>query len=481
MLDIKEIIAQLSEEEAKEFGNVLIESKAEKTATLFNLLQQDGHSDKKILEVLSINSTAYYTLRSRLYDKLQDFMVQKIDGPRMDILEKVNNIDHIIFNYPTTQAFTILQKFESELKKYDHPEYLLKVYNGLMRLSKGSEQYFHYSQLYNSNLTFLIDYEKAQQLLGDFIRAMGAHLLSRNPEYIDRLHLIAEQLSELCQQYPDSSRIYILYAIVSSHYQLYVQEEEQEVDLESIEDIVKKAMDILKSKKKDHFFGNLMLLFNYLNYRYYSKYGIRKKEEEYYAKVAENLVKFLNSYGFYAIPTRFLGGMLKRALRKGETGALELNNRKLQRQYDIGPDDLVNYFNFKMHLALSSFYRGRYEETHDRLNEIRNNVSLKNYPHADMELRLFLAINYSITGELEMSNSLLKSINRKLKSIDYHDYENLRILRKIIQSSLRTPSRERVRKALQLADEYERINAGPYRLLDGLAVNEELIKKMIRF
>ena len=134
-----------------------------------------------------------------------------------------------------------------------------------------------------------------------------------------------------------------------------------------------------------------------------------------------------------------------------------------------------------MHLALSSFYRGRYEETQDRLNEIRNNVSLKNYPHADMELRLFLAINYSITGELEMSNSLLKSINRKLKSIDYHDYENLRILRKIIQSSLRTPSRERVRKALQLADEYERINAGPYRLLDGLAVNEELIKKMIRF
>ena len=481
MLDIKEIIAQLSEEEAKEFGKVLIESKAEKTATLFNLLQQDGHSDKKILEILSINSTAYYTLRSRLYDKLQDFMVQKIDGPRMDILEKVNNIDHIIFNYPTTQAFTILQKFESELKKYDHPEYLLKVYNGLMRLSKSSEQYFHYSQLYNSNLTFLIDYEKAQQLLGDFIRAMGAHLLSRNPEYIDRLHLIAEQLSELCQQYPDSSRIYILYAIVSSHYQLYVEEDEQEVDLESIEDIVKKAMAILKSKKKDHFFGNLMLLFNYLNYRYYSKYGIRKKEEEYYTKVADDLVKFLNGYGFYAIPTRFLGGMLKRALRNGETGALELSNRKLQRQYDIGPDDLVNYFNYKMHLALSSFYRGRFEETHDQLNEIRNNVSLKNYPHADMELRLFLAINYSITGELEMSNSLLKSINRKLKSIDYHDYENLKILRKIIQSSLRTPSRERVRKALQLADEYKHLNRGPYRLLDGLDVNEELIKKMIRF
>jgi len=481
MLDIKEVIAQLSEEEAQEFGSLLVESKAEKTATLFKLLQQDGQSDKMILETLSINSTAYYTLRSRLYDKLQDFIVQKIDGPHMDILEKVNNIDHIIFNYPRTQAFTILQKFESELKKYDHPEYLLKVYNGLMRLSKGSVQYYHYSQLYNANLTLLIDYEKAQQLLGDFIRAMGTHLLSRDPEIIDRLHLIAEQVSELSQQYPDSLRIYILYAIVASHYQLYVEEDEQEVNLESVEDIIKKAMNILKSKKKDHFFGNLMLLFNYLNYRYYSKYGIRKKAEEYYKKVREEQVKFLNGYSFYAIPTRFLGGLLTRALRSEEMGALELSNRLLQRKYDIDPEDIVNYFLFKMHLALSCFYQGRFEETHDHLNDIRNDVSLKNYPHADMELRLFLAINYSIVGELEMSNSLLKSINRKLKSIDYSDYENLKVLRKIIQSTLRTPSRDRIKKALHLAEDYNRLNTGPYRLLDGLEVNEEIIRKMIRF
>ena len=115
------------------------------------------------------------------------------------------------------------------------------------------------------------------------------------------------------------------------------------------------------------------------------------------------------------------------------------------------------------------------------MNDIRNNVSLKNYPHADMELRLFLALNYIMSGEAEMSNSLLKSINRKVKSIDYHDYENLKILRKIIQNGSKMPSRERLQKTQQLAHEYERINKGTYQLLEGLELNDELIKKMIRF
>ncbi len=481
MLDIKEIIGQFTAKEADEFHAMLNESKAEKTAILFQLLREDKANDKEILELLSINSTAYYTLRSRLYDKIQDFIVQKIDGPGMEILEKVNNIDYIIFNYPTTQAFTILQKFETELKKYDHPEYLLKVYNGLMRLSKDREQYFHYSQLYNLNLTFLIDYEKAQQFLGDFIRAMADHRLSRNPDLPDRLELITAQLNELYQQYSESPRIFILYAIVASHYQVYIEDGAQSLDLEPMEDIMKKVDGILKTKKKDHFFGNMILLFHYLSYRYYTKYGIQKKEDEYFQKVYSELVKFLNGYGFYAIPTRFLTGIVKKALRDGNPDQLLSIGENLERQFDIGPEDVINYYNFKIFLALSAFYNDDYDRAHEHLNDIRNNVSLKNYPHADMELRLFLALNYIMSGEAEMSNSLLKSINRKLKSIDYHDYENLKILRKIIQNGSKMPSRERLQKTQQLAHEYERINKGTYQLLEGLELNDELIKKMIRF
>lgn len=480
MLEIKEIIKRLSEDEMAEFGEMLEDSKAEKSHALFHLLKDGKQSDERITEMLGVNSTAYYTLRSRLYDKLQEFMLHKIEGPKLDILEKVNNIEYIIFNYTPTQAFSILQKLESELRKYDQPIYLLKVYDALMRLTKQPEQHFNFSQLYNSNLTFLIDYEKTQELLADFLRAIAEHMLGRQPEILDRLHLIVDQMLEKEAQYEQSSRIRVLAAIVSIYYQLYLDEEKQEVDLKPVEDIFREVYDVIEQNKKDHYFNNLKLLFDYLNFRYYNNYGIKKKEEEYYERVDDNLLKFLNSYGFYCIPSQFLKGKLQKALQENELEKLQEENEVLIKEYDVDSNDVVNYVNFYMYLAYAYLYAREYERSNNYLNDVRNNISFKNYPHMEMEVKSMLSINYVMLGEYELSNSLIKSIGRKITSLEYHDYPNLKIFRKIMQNALKSPSKDRKNKMNSLMHEYNQLNQGNFIVMDALQVDEDFIEQLLK-
>lgn len=478
MLDIRELILQLTDEDFISFERTLDESKAEKSQRLLQLIRENKLSDKAIIDELEVNSTAYYTLRSRLNDKLQEFLLQKVKGPKLEILEKVNNLEHILFHYPQKQAINIIQKLESELKKFDHPIYLIRVYGALKKLTQNTSQYYTYSQLYNQHITFLIDFDKCEDLLAEMLHTISQHYMSREPEFIDRMHIITEQLVEQTTTYQDSNRFYIIRAIISVYYQLYLDEDEQRVDLEPTENILQHVQELIKEHSEDNFYTNLKLLFDYLSFEYYHKYGIRKKEQEYFWVVNDDLLRFLNSYNYYAIPSLFLMSKLERAITTDEKAALYQENQDLMEQYEPAEDDAINFINFHYYLAIGAYYVGDYEQSNEWLNRLRNALSFKSYPHVEIQVKFLLAINYLFQKEYELSASFLKSIGRKVTNLMHYDYPNAKILRKMLLSALKSPSSDRKSKLLGLLHEFQAANQGTFTILKNLEINEDFIDQI---
>ena len=71
MAKLKNIIKQLSEEDFVAIYDSLIESSADKSAFLLRAMREKQQSDNKIMEELDVNTNAYYTLRSRLNQKIE--------------------------------------------------------------------------------------------------------------------------------------------------------------------------------------------------------------------------------------------------------------------------------------------------------------------------------------------------------------------------------------------------------------------------
>lgn len=480
MLDIKDLILQLSEQDIILFDQMLEESKAEKSQRLLHYIRENKMEDKEIIAALEVNSTAFYTLRSRLNDKLQDFLLEKVKGPKLEILEKVNNLDHILFHYPQKQATSIVEKLQAELTRFDQPIYLLKIYSALKKLHRTSHNEYQFSQFFNQHITFIIDYDKNEDLLAELLQTIGQHYLSRDPLLLMKLHIIMQQIEEHNASYEGSARFFITRAVASVYYQIYLAEEDQQVDLDPVEDLFGKAYDIIHQHHQDIFFGNLKLLFDYLSFEYYTKYGIRKKIQEYRDVLEKDLVRFLNSYSYYSIPSMLLLSMLRMPQSDAETKEeVETRNEELLQRYDISKDDPVNFINFYMYLAVSYHKLGAYERSNQHLNELRNELSFKPYPHAELELKMLLGTNYLFLKEYELANSLIKSVGRKLSNLDYYDYPNVKLYRRILQQALKSPTKDRRLKMVGMAHEFKMLNRSSFAFLTTLDVNDVFVTRLL--
>ena len=104
MAKLKNIIKQLSPEDYEAIYNQLMSSNAEKSAYLLKFMREKQLSDSKVMEQLDVNTNAYYTLRSRLNQKIEEYLLQQMESPRTDLLKKVANITEILFTsiHPTS-------------------------------------------------------------------------------------------------------------------------------------------------------------------------------------------------------------------------------------------------------------------------------------------------------------------------------------------------------------------------------------------
>ena len=117
MAKLKHIIKQLSSGDYQSIHELLIESNADKSAYLLEAMRLRQLSDAKIMSELDVNTNAYYTLRSRLNQKIEEYLLQQMESPRTDLLKKVSNINEIIFTKKKAISIATLKKLEKEFER----------------------------------------------------------------------------------------------------------------------------------------------------------------------------------------------------------------------------------------------------------------------------------------------------------------------------------------------------------------------------
>jgi hypothetical protein len=466
MAKLKHIIKQLSEEDYQAIYDSLISSNADKSAYLLKAMRDKHVSDAKIMEELDVNTNAYYTLRSRLNQKIEDYLLQQMESPRTDLLKKVANINEIVFTKKRAISVATLKKLEKELIDYDLSNELTIVYKTLKKLHVNSTDYFSYSQLYNKHVAYMLAVDKAEDLLAEYFKKFGTYSLTGDEVDKLGLTLLINEMDNVCNLY-QSHRLYVYQNCLGIFHRLFVEEGEVSEDSrEPIEDVLKKIQQIFDTYYLDTIYYHLQLVFEFLNLMYYNHYKVYRKAEEYYGEVNEEAATLLTNYGLYTYPALFLTAKLERNLRLGMEFELYEEAFTLFDDFEIDKDDVPKYMTYIVYRALACYYVGKFNEAAKWINSLLNDVSLRRFPTSVLEVKSLLALQYCCMRDHDLFNQLVNSIQRQIRLMGKDECEDVVLFIKMMKTAMSAAKREKPAKVRILVSRFKETK--PERLFSPL-------------
>jgi hypothetical protein len=400
--------------------------------------------------------------------------VNKLEGPKTELLRKVASIPSLLYNTDKETAKAILTKMEKDLLDNDMPYELITVYDALKKLHLHSPKYYEYSQAYNKHVAYTLALDKVEDLFGEFNKNLGEWFLTRQDTFIEILKVAKDEINNVASLY-ESHHLYMFKAMVNISFALYVPHKDEDVkDDEPIEDYLEEMENIINKYPNDIHYQYLKMVWNFYSYEYYHQYRIYKKEDVFMNEVNDQLIAFMN-YSSMAPTSKFFLSKIESYNRAGEAASLLEENKDLLKDFQPDMEDTANYVNWMKYTAANAFYAKEHEEAIDILNDLMNNVSLRNYPHTEMEIKLFLALLYAMTNEYNLSENLLRSVTRKVQELSDVDYDNVKTMVKIIQSPMKARNKDMETKVIQLRDKFNLLNQTNWSVLDYLDLTDELI------
>jgi hypothetical protein len=456
MAKLKNIIKQLTQEDYQSIYQLLLNSGAEKSAFLLKFMREKQFSDAKIMEELDVNSNAYYTLRSRLNQKIEEYLLRQIESPRTDLLRKVANINEIVFTKKKPIAITTLKKLEKELLDYDLSNELTIVYKTLKKLHLNTPDAFSYSQHYNKHVAFMLAVDKAEDLLAEYFKKYGSYLLSGNKVEKLELTLLHREMGNVARLY-ESHRLYVYQNCLSVFHRLFVEKDADFDDMEPIEDVLLEVEKKFELYKSDTIYYHLKLVIEFLKLEYYTHYKVYKKAEKYFDEVNDAVGTLMTNYNLYTFPAQFLFTKLLRHLRMETEDQLYAENEALFEDYESDPNDLPKYIIYATYRALGCLYVRKYEEAAKWLNALLNEMALKKYPQVQLEIKALLALQYAFLKDHELFSQLLNSMQRQIRILGKENCEKLAVFLKILKPLIYESKQERTHKLKYLIERWHKI------------------------
>lgn len=480
MAKLKNIIKQLSDKDYIAIYDALIESSADKSAYLLKSMREKQHSDNKIMEDLGVNTNAYYTLRSRLNQKIEEYLLQQMENPRTDILKKVANINEIIFTKKKAIAIATLKKLEKELLDYDLSNELTIVYKSLKKLHINSADYFNYSQLYNKHVAYTLAVDKAEELLSEYFKKYGSYALSGEDISKLELNLLVKEMNNVCALYK-SHRMYVYQSCLNIYHRLFVEGEESiSEDVEPIEDILHNVQNIFDEYHLDSIYYHLKIVFEFLKFEYYSHYKVYRKAENFYEEVNDSCASLLTNYTLYTYPSQFLTTKIQRNIRMGTVNEMYEENEVLFHDYEPDKNDIPNYITYVTYRALCCYYNQKNDEAARWINNLLNEISLKKYPAAQLEIKVILALQYCMVKDFDLFNQLINSIQRQIRLLGKENCEHVITFTKMLKISISESKKHKRQKIRVLAEKFNTYTMSHFMPTLLIQVNDQFINALAK-
>jgi hypothetical protein len=481
MAKLKNIIKQLSAADYQSIHDSLMQSNAEKSAHLLKFIRERQMSDAKVMEELDVNTNAYYTLRSRLNQKIEEYLLAQMESPRTDLLKKVANINDVVFSKKRAIASATLKKLEKELLDYDLANELTIVYKTLKKLHINTPDHFAYSQQYNRHVAYMLAMDKAEDLVAEYFKKYGQYFMSGSDVEKFGLEVLYKEIANVCNLY-QSHRLYVYFSMVNVYHRLFVNTKETDnEDEEPIEDILLNIDKLFEDYSRDSIYYNLNIVFEFLKLEYYNFYKVFRKAERYYDEVNFNAGLLLANYNLYTFPPQFLLSKIDRAVRTESEGQLYEENKTLFADYELDLNDIPRHIVYIFYRSVCCYYSEKYDEAARYLNNLINDLSLKKYPQAQVEIKLFLALQYCLLNDYDLFNQCINSIQRSIRISDKSVVDHVQIFIKILKTALGDNKKAKPAKIKGFVDKLRFLDIPHFSSIKHIRMDERFINKLSGF
>ncbi|MEX0966852.1 MAG: hypothetical protein WD077_06415 [Bacteroidia bacterium] len=476
---LNKTIKKLNEQD---FENLILEipgGEDSKPYAVLTAARNNNYSDSEMMEMLKVNPSTYYTLKSRLKTKVAYILSKKVDNPISELMEEVARVPATLYGTSKAVSIRALKDLEKQLIEYDLSNELIVVYETLARLNLYNEEYEKYDMLYSKHVAFSLAVTKAQKLFYSFIFRIGNYGLTGHEEDREELNDVRRKLNNIQELY-DSHRLFVLNNIVRIYHLSMTTEDVQELrSLEiEIENILKSINEIIQKYELDTFYQKMKFIVDFLYYGYYVKTGNYVRAEHHYKKIIGEVPELSKHHVFNFYILSFLSDRVQHFIATGNSEILFAKNDEILENLDIERDEIYHNTVFHQYQAICKHYKEDHFGAAKMINDLRNEVSLRNFVKTDIECKLFQAMEYCIAGEEDLCVQLINSVNRQVKDMEGNS-EHAKIFIKFIKAALKsTEFDKKVKRLKRLADEFNAENTGDNRMLTFIKLDEPFFKKL---
>lgn len=473
-MKIEKIIAQLNQKDYLQLAEQFKQTKADKYLQLIDFYRQNTLSEKAIQAELDIKPAAFYTLKSRLFDKIQEYLYKATTDTRVELLQNVANVEHLVYQVPKETAIGLLQKLETELLKNDMPNELITVYKALKKLHVYTAKYYEYQQLYNKYVAYNLAQDKAEEALASFCKTLSEFYVTKDKRLLDILILYKREMQNLCRLH-QSHRLTVHKNILNIHFALFCPVPDEMKNDDTIEDMLKETYAILEKHADDSTYIHLVSIIHFLSFEYYSQLKLYKNAATHYEKVADdNSSILLCNHSCFSV--HFLIAKLEWMLVQEQTDTLNEDEELI---YIPEPVNIPEYIIYKHYKASLQFYKGSITEAIQTLNSLINEVSFKDILHSEIETKLLLTLLLLLSEKYDQAETALRSITRKINDEDNEIKYNAALLYiKFFKTALTSKSSGKLEKLTEISQLLTATNVGNARILPFLNIDKDHLKRL---
>lgn len=472
---LHKVIIQLDPVTYGKLKNDFTANRGEKMLQLMELYRNSDPSKEITPKHLDINSTSFYTLKSRLQDKIQRALFENASDIYADLLKNLASIPYLVNNTPRESAILLLEYLAEELRTADQPLELAQVYAAMKEMHSWSQDYYHYEQQYNKSIAYALAIEKGQEVRTHFSRECAIYCLTHQGS-IDVLKLYIKELNNISRVY-ESHRISSYRCVSEVTYALFV-DPNREIpgsDL-TIEETLGKLKEILDEHGEDRNYRYIFDIWNFLSYEYYTSLGLHKNAKVFFDELVKNEFRLLYRNHRTLTSHILISGFERIAEDK------VLTEKVLS--WIPAPDvhNIYSRVNIQLFRAGIAFTQGDYSRAASLCNDFLNEVSLKNFFVAEYNLKLLLVLALLCAEKTDQAEIQFRSISRKLAAIEGKEelHNGVNEMLNLLKIAMSGKGGDRKSKLAEIADALNKARKSGRALLPHIRITESAIAALTK-
>ncbi|MBP7166463.1 MAG: hypothetical protein KBB64_02240 [Bacteroidia bacterium] len=476
---LSKTIKKLTDEEYQQLLQEVSGKKKNKPFLVLETTRQREVEDSEMMDILQVNPSAYYTLKSRLNSKIAAILSKKVQNPIQTLMDEVSRVPAHLFGNNREFSVRALRELEKQLIEYDLNAELILVYKTLAQLHLYSEEYDVYETKFNKHVAFSLAVSKAEGLFFRFMKKLGVYQLNGMESDLEEVIMLKRELSNICELY-DSHRLYVLYNIAHIYYLCNVPHKldglkARELEMEAV---LQKMSQIFESYPMDTFYQNIKCITDMLYFEYYVRTQNIVRADYYLQRIHQILPDLTEKHMMNFFVVQFLRSKVMKYQVDGNIDQLQYYADKLEKYCDIDLNEEYHYISMKRYLATVKFYQRDFQGAARKINELRNQVSLKHYLYTDIDSKLFQALQYCIMGDDSLCMQIISSLKRQIREQDA-EYESARFLMKLLKTALKPADyRRKIKRIAEMWTEFDEMNKGSFPVISYVKVDENVIRRM---